>query len=671
MARPTTKAPELDAQMSAVKKARSKKSYGVIKLRVFFDAEVGDLVVQVFEARDLRHVGGWDGQVPYVKMYILPDKNKKTKKKTTPRKGTVNPFWEEEFRWQLTNFQDHIDRCLEISVWNREKVSSNQLFGRTTIQLSKVLPPGEPIEGWFELFDGEVGKKNFNIMKRNGAPSDHYVALYDYNPRCKQELLMRQDDIVILLEEDKDWSLVENAISGTQGYVPATFIAVAFSLESEPWFFGKITRSKAEKLLMNPMRKHGCFLIRESESAPGQYSLSMRDGDSVRHFRVQTLDGGKYRLQGSPSPPFTTLGELVEFHKRKKAGLTTTLKEPCPAEHKPMAPDLSAATRDKWEIDRVEIELTGVLGQGQYGEVYRGKWKGTVDVAVKTMKEDTATSEDFLTELAVMKALKHANLVQLYAVCTIGSPLFIITELMPQGALLDYLRKPEGEALRLPTLVDMAADCANGMSHIESHGYIHRDLAARNILVGADNICKVADFGFARLLDDSGQFQAAKLEKFPVRWTAPEAMAYNKYSIKSDVWSFGVLVAEIVTYGKKPYLGLSNKEVVSKIDEGYRMEKPQGCPEGLYNIMLDCWKTEPMDRPTFESLVYRLEDFFHSGEANYTDPSKFVDESEKPSELPSTIKKEQVRLTQPDGGEDSDEGGGGGGAAAASGPDKS
>jgi len=133
---------------------------------------------------------------------------------------------------------------------------------------------------------------------------------------------------------------------------------------------------------------------------------------------AQTLDGGKYRLQGSPSPAFGTLAELVDFHKKKKAGLTTTLKEPCPAEHKPMAPDLSAATRDKWEIDRSEIELTGVLGQGQYGEVYRGVWKGTVSVAVKTMKEDTATSEDFLTELQVMKALKHANLVQLYVVST-------------------------------------------------------------------------------------------------------------------------------------------------------------------------------------------------------------------------------------------------------------
>eukprot|EP00041_Stephanoeca_diplocostata_P026008 m.693426 g.693426 ORF g.693426 m.693426 type:complete len:430 (-) comp22872_c1_seq1:157-1446(-) len=377
-------------------------------------------------------------------MYLLPDKTKKTKKKTTPRKGTVNPFWEEEFRWQLANFQEHMQRTLEITLWNKQTTSSNPLIGRTSLKLSEVLPPAQPKEGWFELFDGDSGKHKYHIMDINGSPSDHFIALYDYNPRCKQELLLRQEDIVILLSEEKDWSLVENAITTTQGYVPSSFIAIANSLDSEPWFFGKITRSKAEKLLMNPMRKHGCFLIRESESAPGQYSLSMRDGASVRHFRVQSLEDNKYRLQGSPSPAFTSLPELVDFHKRKKAGLTTTLKDPCPQEHKPMAPDLSREVRDKWEIDRTEIELTGVLGQGQYGEVYKGTWKGSVEVAVKTMKEDTATSEDFMVELAVMKALKHSNLVRLYAVCTIGTPLFIITELMPNGALIDYLRTPAG-----------------------------------------------------------------------------------------------------------------------------------------------------------------------------------------------------------------------------------
>jgi fyn-related kinase len=613
-------------------------------------------------------------------MYLLPDKGKKTKKKSTPRKGTVNPYWEQEFRWKLPEPKKSGQKTLELTLWNKTGVSSD-FMGRTSMKLDQVLPPATAKEGWFELYEGDRGKHEFRIMDMMGEASSHYVALFDYNPRCKQELLLRQDDLVNLLEADRDWSLVENAITEAQGYVPSSFIAIAQSLESEAWFFGKITRGKAEKLLLNPMRKHGAFLIRESESEPGAYSLSMRDGDSVRHFRVQTLPDGAYRLQGSPSPPFSCLPELVSFHKQKKAGLTTTLKDPCPKEHKPTANEAWAA-RDKWEVARDEIELKSELGSGQYGEVYRGIWThskddgmASVEVAVKTMNTETATSEDFMEEVKVMKTLKHPNLCQLYAVCTIGSPLFIITELMPKGALIDYIQSEDGLKLRLPSLVDMAADVANGMSHLEEMSFIHRDLAARNILVGEENICKVADFGFARLVEgakpgEMAVFTAEQMTKFPVRWTAPEAMAFNKYSIKSDVWSFGILLAEIVTYGKKPYQGLTNREVVQKLDDGFRHPKPAGCPDGLYELMMDCWKVEAADRPTFESLTFRLEDFFHSAEANYTDPTKFVDESENPSELPA----EEAAHASMDagdaaGGGDSDDGGddagGGGGGAAA------
>jgi len=224
-----------------------------------------------------------------------------------------------------------------------------------------------------------------------------------------------------------------------------------------------------------------------------------------------------------------------------------------------------------------------------------------------------------------MKGMNHPNLIKLYAVCTIGSPIFIITELMAHGCLLDFLKTPAGEALRLPTLIDMGANIAAGMSFLELNNYIHRDLAARNILVGDDNVCKVADFGFAKLIEGADEFSSTKSEKFPVRWTAPEAMATNTYSIKSDVWSFGVLLAELITYGRKPYFGLTNREVVQKLEEGYRMPQPPGCPDALYRIMLETWHRDPLERPTFEALRYRLDDFFSSGEANYTEASKVLD----------------------------------------------
>ena len=143
-------------------------------------------------------------------------------------------------------------------------------------------------------------------------------------------------------------------------------------------------------------------------------------------------------------------------------------------------------------------------------------------------------------------------------------------------------------------------------AYLEANNYIHRDLAARNVLVGENNICKVlslrhslpvltffiqvADFGFAKMLQKEEVFKPDVPGKFPVRWTAPEAISKQLFSIKSDVWSFGVLLTEIITYGSKPYEGLTNAEVVDMVRKGKRMDKPPGCPEGLYAIMLECWR---------------------------------------------------------------------------------
>lgn len=158
-----------------------------------------------------------------------------------------------------------------------------------------------------------------------------------------------------------------------------------------------------------------------------------------------------------------------------------------------------------------------------------------------------------------------------------------------------------------------------GMSYLEEHSYIHRDLAARNILVGEGNVCKVADFGLARVIKED-IYNPREGTKFPIKWTAPEAALYNRFSIKSDVWSFGVTVSEVITKGAMPYPGMNNRQVLEAADRGYRMPIPEGCPEPLYNIMLTCWKTEPEDRPTFESLKALLEDYYISAvEGAYVD----------------------------------------------------
>ena len=150
------------------------------------------------------------------------------------------------------------------------------------------------------------------------------------------------------------------------------------------------------------------------------------------------------------------------------------------------------------------------------------------------------------------------------------------------------------------------------MSFLEISSYVHRDLAARNVLVGEHNKIKVGDFGLARVLDNENDMYTAKEgAKIPIKWTAPEAVNYNKFTVKSDVWSFGILLTEIITKGRTPYPGMSNAEVLESVSEkSYRMPQMDGCPDALYGIMLECWHKNPDKRPSFESLKVSIDSFF-------------------------------------------------------------
>ena len=260
------------------------------------------------------------------------------------------------------------------------------------------------------------------------------------------------------------------------------------------------------------------------------------------------------------------------------------------------------------EVDRTSLRFQRRLGAGQFGEVWQGIWNNSTAVAVKVLIPEKMSPTDFLQEAVLMKKLRHDKIVRLYAVCTLEEPIYIITELVKNGALLDYLQKGQGKNLTIPELIDMAAQIADGMAFLEGHHIIHRDLAARNILVGENNDCKIANFGLARLIQDD-EYTAREGVKFPIRWTPPEAALYNRFTIKSDVWSYGILLTELITKGRIPYPGMTNGEVLAKLDQGYRMPCPPGCPEPLYTLMLDCWKLEADDRPTFETLKHMLEDF--------------------------------------------------------------
>ncbi|XP_055885177.1 tyrosine-protein kinase SRK2-like [Biomphalaria glabrata] len=442
-------------------------------------------------------------------------------------------------------------------------------------------------------------------------------ALYDYQARTETEVSIRKGLQMELLDDSHpDWWLVRLA-NGKEGYVPHNFVALMDTMESQDWFFGKITRKDAERLLKLPQSRLGAFLIRESETEPGMCVLCVHDedakrGDCVKHYKIRKMDnGGCYITSKSV---FATHVELIKHYQTKDDGLCRRLTSPCP-KPKPVMQDLSVETKDLWEIPRDTLTLETLLGSGQFGEVYKGKWKGTTDVAIKTLKQGSMSVAHFLQEAQIMKMLRHDRLVRLYAVCTKEEPIYIVTELMSNGSLLDYLRNDKHRMLTLPLLIDMASQIANGMAYLEAKNFIHRDLAARNILVGENNIVKVADFGLARILDSEEYNPQGS--RFPIKWTAPEAALRQKFSVKSDVWSYGILLYELMTKGRIPYPGMDNRTVLEQVERGYRMDKPTDTPDGVYLKMRECWHELPEQRPTFVHLFEYFDDYFISVEPNY------------------------------------------------------
>lgn len=184
---------------------------------------------------------------------------------------------------------------------------------------------------------------------------------------------------------------------------------VVFAFLFFRWFFGKIKRAEAEKKLLSPGNPTGTFLIRDSETMPGNYSLSVRDGDNIKHYRIRKLDTGGYYI--TTRAPFPALSELVDHYKGDSDGLCCQLTYPCPGE-KPVTSGLSYNTKDAWEIDRHTLKLDRKLGQGQFGEVWAGIWNNTTPVAVKTLRTGTMSPAAFLEEATIMKKLRHANLIQ-------------------------------------------------------------------------------------------------------------------------------------------------------------------------------------------------------------------------------------------------------------------
>lgn len=262
-----------------------------------------------------------------------------------------------------------------------------------------------------------------------------------------------------------------------------------------------------------------------------------------------------------------------------------------------------------------------VIGVGEFGEVFRGVMKipgrGEVPVAIKTLKPGYSEKQrqDFLSEATIMGQFSHPNIIHLEGVITKFKHAMIVTEYMENGALDTYLKGRDGE---IPPyqLVGMLRGIAAGMKYLSDMNYVHRDLAARNVLVNGNLECKVSDFGLSRVLEDDAEgTYTTRGGKIPIRWTAPEAIAYRKFTSASDVWSFGIVMWEVMAFGERPYWDMSNHEVMKAINENFRLPAPMDCPSTIYQLMLQCWLHERLKRPRFLDIVNFLDKLLKSPES--------------------------------------------------------
>ncbi|XP_071376575.1 LOW QUALITY PROTEIN: ephrin type-A receptor 4b [Centroberyx affinis] len=276
--------------------------------------------------------------------------------------------------------------------------------------------------------------------------------------------------------------------------------------------------------------------------------------------------------------------------------------------------DPNQAVRDfAKEIDASSIRIERVIGAGEFGEVCSGRLrvqgKREIYVAIKSLKAGYSDKQrrDFLSEASIMGQFDHPNIIRLEGVVTRCKPVMIITEFMENGSLDTFLKKHDGQ-FTVIQLVGMLRGIASGMKYLSDMSYVHRDLAARNILVNSNLVCKVSDFGLSRVLEDDPEAAyTTRGGKIPIRWTAPEAIAYRKFTSASDVWSYGIVMWEVVSYGERPYWEMSNQDVIKAIDEGYRLPAPMDCPVVLHQLMLDCWEKGRSERPKFGQIVTTLD----------------------------------------------------------------
>nr|XP_057912232.1 protein tyrosine kinase 2 beta, b isoform X1 [Doryrhamphus excisus] len=264
----------------------------------------------------------------------------------------------------------------------------------------------------------------------------------------------------------------------------------------------------------------------------------------------------------------------------------------------------------KYGIDRSDITLGRILGEGFFGEVYDGVYTATngnkTNVAVKTCKDCSPdVMEKFMSEAVIMKNLDHPHIVKLIGIIE-DNPVWIVMELYQYGELGNYLTENQNTLTNM-TLVLFSLQICKALVYLEGVNMVHRDIAVRNVLVASPECVKLGDFGLSRYIEDE-EYYKASVTRLPIKWMAPESINFRRFTSVSDVWMFAVCMWEIMSRGQQPFFWLENRDVINQLEQGIRLPKPENCPPALYSLMTRCWAYDPRERPNFTELVVKISD---------------------------------------------------------------
>lgn len=413
---------------------------------------------------------------------------------------------------------------------------------------------------------------------------------------------------------------------------------------TQKWYKADINKSLADDLFEQNGLLSGKFLLRSTYHALGsRFKLSVCVGNDIIHYKIKYNDG-RYMLEGSVGEEFEFLAQLIDYYGRQRGFLKVKLIMPyyvnfkneqyiCDTnsyyesllENNQNRADACEAVINKAITKDLVFKIPNLIGleeigSGNFSIVYKGIYKPLnsrheIEVAIKVLKEK---SGDLASELELSK-LMHSNIVKLIELPELNAikdlhDTVIVLEYAKLGALNSYLRK-HGHKIDLMTLFKYMQQISSALSYIASKNLIHRDIAARNVLLFSNDLAKLSDFGLSRKLNEKNYYNSRMQQSLPVQWYPSEVLKEQKFSEKSDVYSYGILLWETFSYGKRPFeananLNFNIRMFIDELIAGtlQPLEQPAKCSDELYELMKSCWNMDPKMRPTFADIEIRLAD---------------------------------------------------------------